>query len=143
MFRDRQVFFEPLKIALFQPQLKPWQLKAVEKGFNNAFDVGPVLGYSVVSCKFTIQNIAIGRGTSETMIASAIVSAVQVIVLTRPTDSQVFEARQVLAFFLFLLSFTGGVSINRSLKEELCVVKAKNGCLAGLPGRKSLDWVKN
>jgi translation elongation factor EF-G len=59
-------------------QLKPWQLKAVEKGFENAFSVGPVVGYSVVSCHFTVHSITVGRGTSDTMIASAIVGAVQV-----------------------------------------------------------------
>jgi hypothetical protein len=36
------------------------------------------LGYSVVSCKFTILSINVSRGISETMIASAIVGAVQV-----------------------------------------------------------------
>jgi translation elongation factor EF-G len=59
-------------------QLKPWQLKAIEKGFENAFSVGPVVGYSVVSCHFTVHSITVGRGTSDTMIASAIVGAVQV-----------------------------------------------------------------
>ena len=63
---------------LFFFQLKPWQLKAVEKGFENAFSIGPILGYSVVSCKFTILSINVSRGISETMIASAIVGAVQV-----------------------------------------------------------------
>jgi hypothetical protein len=58
--------------------LKPWQLKALEKGFDNAFAVGPILGYSVVSCKFTVHSIIVARGTSETMVASAIVGAVQV-----------------------------------------------------------------
>ena len=65
-------------ICIFNSQLKPWQLKAVERGFENAFSVGPILGYSVVSCKFVIHSITVGRGTSETMIVSAVISAVQV-----------------------------------------------------------------
>ena len=40
--------------------------------------MGPILGYTVVSCKFVVNNIDIASGTSDTMIASAIIGAVQV-----------------------------------------------------------------
>jgi len=59
-------------------KLKPWYIKAVEKGFTSAFNLGPILGYSIISCSFKIFDLTVERGTSETIVSSAIIAGVQV-----------------------------------------------------------------
>lgn len=56
--------------------VRPWQLKAVHKGMNNAVSNGPLLGYPVVDTAFALHSLEVGRGTSGTMISAAVNQAV-------------------------------------------------------------------
>ena len=60
-------------------QFKPWQVKALEKGFYSGMHNGPILGYPVVGTSIDIQNVVIGRGTTETMISAGVANAIKAV----------------------------------------------------------------
>jgi len=51
---------------IIRPQFK----KAVVNGLKSGFDSGPLLGYPILDCTVTINNLQIGRGTSLPMISA-------------------------------------------------------------------------
>ena len=55
--------------------LRPWQAKALERGFSNAIVNGPLLGYPVLGASFELHGAKINRNTSETIIAASFVQA--------------------------------------------------------------------
>ena len=57
--------------------VRKWQMKNLKTGFQNAICSGPILGYPILNSKFVLHSIDIARGTSETLIASAMEEAIK------------------------------------------------------------------
>jgi elongation factor G len=52
-------------------QIKPWQTKALNKGFQDAVATGPLLQYPVVNSNFILHSVEISQGAESTLISSA------------------------------------------------------------------------
>eukprot|EP00096_Caligus_rogercresseyi_P013963 TRINITY_DN6525_c0_g1_i1.p1 TRINITY_DN6525_c0_g1~~TRINITY_DN6525_c0_g1_i1.p1 ORF type:complete len:715 (+),score=131.44 TRINITY_DN6525_c0_g1_i1:278-2422(+) len=60
-------------------ELRPWQVKAIRKGFEFAISSGPLLSSSVVNAEFEISSIEINGRTKDTLISSAVSDAIKTV----------------------------------------------------------------
>ena len=56
---------------------RPRQLKAIERGFENAISSGPLLGYPVLGADFELLNATIKNNTSDAIISTAMVQGIR------------------------------------------------------------------
>ena len=73
-------------------QLKPWQFKSIQRGFENAIASGPLLGYPLVDIEFSLHSAQFrGQGLSaaaDTIISVAMENAVKQLCMKSTSNGQ-------------------------------------------------------
>ena len=77
--------FETLKF------IREPQMKTLTRGFLNALDSGPLLGYPVLNCDFKLHEAHIQRGTPETFVSAAMAHAVDSLLKDQSTQVRLLE----------------------------------------------------
>eukprot|EP00095_Tigriopus_kingsejongensis_P002121 maker-scaffold447_size167621-snap-gene-0.48 protein:Tk02121 transcript:maker-scaffold447_size167621-snap-gene-0.48-mRNA-1 annotation:"ribosome-releasing factor mitochondrial-like" len=112
-------------------KVRPKQMKAIKKGFQDGVAVGPILGYPVLNAHFTLHAIAINREATPPFISAAVSNAVKVLleeagaVLLEPVMRLEFTAeKDVVAILSHDILRRRGSLEHTDLKGEMGTVVA-------------------
>lgn len=112
--------------------LKPFQVKALHKGFESAMLSGPILSYPVLGGHFQIHGAEIKRNTSEAIISAAFVQAAKQILkeaqakLAEPVMSLIIHAEpEVVGPVIQDLLQKRGQVLERENSKSLMVITAQ------------------